>query len=175
MPVKIRKVILEDAKGIATVGIRTWQTTYRGLFPDEKLDTMAIEKSSEHWEKVIREREKKSNEMIIAEDLHDGIVGYANGGVFESTSPYDCEIAAVYVLKEFQRKGIGTQLVGKIIEYFLSQKWKSMIIWVLKENPYRKFYEKLGGIPEKKKLYEKWNSQHDLIGYVWENIANISV
>jgi GNAT superfamily N-acetyltransferase len=48
---------------------------------------------------------------------------------------------AIYILKEYQRKGIGKQLIQGLIKESMS----SFLVWVLADNPSRRFYEKLGG------------------------------
>ncbi len=172
---KIRFAEVSDAKGIATVGVRTWQTNYKGIFPDEDLDQLSIEENTERWKNgLLRNKSMENLEVIVAEDSRNGIVGFASGGKYETTPPsYDCEIGAIYVLKGFQGKGIGTILVKKMVELFITKQWKSMIIWVLKDNFQRGFYEKLGGTSKGTKIYEKWGKKYDLVGYVWEDITEI--
>jgi ribosomal protein S18 acetylase RimI-like enzyme len=172
---KIRIAEVTDAKGIATVGVRTWQTNYRGIFPDEKLDQLSIEEHTERWKNnLIRNKPTENLEIIVVEDPKNGIVGFASGGKYEATHPiYDSEIGAIYVLKNYQGKGIGTAMVKRMVKFFISKEWKSMIIWVLKDNYQRRFYEKLEGISKETKIYEKWGEKYDLIGYVWEDITKI--
>ena len=103
---KIRSAEVTDAEGIAYVGIKTWQTAYRGIFPDYKLDNLSMKENTEKWKDIIISNSKNMNlEMIVAEDSKAGIVGYAGGGKYETTPPFNCEIGGIYVLKEFQRRG----------------------------------------------------------------------
>jgi hypothetical protein len=48
-----------------------------------------------------------------------------------------------------------------------------MIIWTIKKSVSRFFYEKLGGNPIESKDYEKWGVNHELSGYVWDDITEI--
>ena len=48
----VRPATAADARGIATVRVRAWQSGYRGLIPDDYLDHMSIEeneKRSSNW------------------------------------------------------------------------------------------------------------------------------
>jgi GNAT superfamily N-acetyltransferase len=172
MDIKIRQVALEDAKEIASVGIKTWQTSYRGIFPGEKLDDMTWKDNTVKWTNIIREELKNPDvEMFVVEDSHNKIIGYAGGGIYTTDSLYDCEIARIYIIEEYQHIGIGRRLFNKLLDFFLSKNWNTMIIWVLKDSVYRSFYDKMGGTPSKTMMYEKWGTQYDLVGYVWKNIS----
>lgn len=172
---KIRPAKISDAEGIAIVGVKVWQSNYRGIFPDEELDQMSIREHTVKWKNaLIRNRTRDDLKIVVAEDSDHGIVGYAGGGKYETTPPqYDCEIGAIYVLKEHQRKGIGTKLVERKVLFFQTKGWKSMIIWVLKDNYQRGFYEKLGGKGKETNYYEKWGKKYEIVGYVWEDIKEI--
>ena len=136
---------------------------------------MSIREHTEKWKNTLLKNRTRDNlKIIVAEDSDQGIVGYAGGGKYETTPPqYDCEIGAIYVLKEHQRKGIGTKLVEKKVEFFQTKGWKSMIIWALKDNYQRGFYEKLGGKDKEASFYEKWEEKYEIVGYVWEDIKEI--
>jgi GNAT superfamily N-acetyltransferase len=174
MTISIREVKIEDAEGIANVGVKTWQSTYKGIFPAEKLEQMSLEENTERWKKNITNSFEDENiKILVAEGSNEGIVGWVGGGKYERTPPFDCEIAGIYVLEEFQDKGIGTQFVNKISEFFSSMNWKTMVIWIVKDNPYCRFYEKLGGLPKEKKMYEVWGTEYELVGYVWDDVNKI--
>lgn len=50
-------------------------------------------------------------------------------------------------MKEFQGAGHGTELISRLFDEFIKRSYRLAMVWVLSENPYRGFYEKLGGIP----------------------------
>ena len=52
---------------------------------------------------------------------------------------------AVYIKKNFHRKGIGRQLFLTLIKRLLNDNISSLLVWVLKENPACLFYRALGG------------------------------
>ena len=90
------------------------------------------------------------------------IVGFVLGG-FEQYDltlkipgirKYVGELRAIYVLKEYQRRGIGVNLVKMVVERLLENKINSMIVWVLKDNSNRKFYEILRGRNVGQKMLE---------------------
>ena len=72
MDYEIRLAVLSDARRLAEVKIACWETTYRGIYPDSKLDNYDIEKNTEKFENII------NNEYIdlYVVVVNDEIVGY---------------------------------------------------------------------------------------------------
>ena len=58
---------------------------------------------------------------------------------------YSGEIYTLYVLKQFQRRGIGGKLVSALATRLNQDGIYSMLVRVLKLNPYRRFYQKING------------------------------
>jgi GNAT superfamily N-acetyltransferase len=63
------------------------------------------------------------------------------------TSRYDkdAEIQSFYVLKEYQRRGIGTALLKEAASWAMNLNAKSLCVGIALENPYQQFYLKYGG------------------------------
>ena len=71
---------------------------------------------------------------------------FAVGGPLQQrVEGYDCEIHAIYVLAKHQRRGVGRKLVEAVVARLLHQDHRSLLVWVVTENPYRAFNEQLGG------------------------------
>lgn len=154
---KIRKAGIGDSFDIAKVHVDCWRTTYRGIVPDEKLDKMSYEQSSEKWEAYFKEATDPSNCVLVAE-YKNKVIGFCAGGkirkISKRTAGYDGEIKAIYILKEHQKNGAGKKLIEAYEEIFRKNKIVSYIIWVLKENDSKGFYKKLGGKLITTKTYE---------------------
>jgi GNAT superfamily N-acetyltransferase len=82
---------------------------------------------------------------------------------------YKSEIYAVYVLKEFQRMGIGRNLLKHAAKTLLKSELTSMLAWTLKASPYRTFYEKLGGILIDEKKTGDFGIKTQLVAYGWND------
>ncbi|NVM45545.1 MAG: GNAT family N-acetyltransferase [Candidatus Lokiarchaeota archaeon] len=80
---------------------------------------------------------------------------------------------AIYVLKEYQRRGIGVRLVKLIVERLHEHNINSMVIWVLKDNPNWKFYEVLGGKYLGQGILQKEGADYIKIAYGWEDTRKI--
>jgi GNAT superfamily N-acetyltransferase len=57
----------------------------------------------------------------------------------------DAELYSIYVLKAFQRKGVGLRLFDLAVAAGLARGMNSLYVIVLRDSPYRRFYEKLDG------------------------------
>ena len=132
----IREAKLEDAKDKGYVHYKSWQETYAGIINQEYLDKMSIEK-------CVAIAEKYPENTLIAE--FDGkVTGFLCYSQCRDMDYEDCaEIVAVYVLKEYHKKGIGKMLMDEAIKKL--SEYKKLILWVLDNNKNAiGFYEKYG-------------------------------
>ncbi|MTH54810.1 GNAT family N-acetyltransferase [Bacillus mangrovi] len=132
----MRKADPQDLNGIAQVHVDSWRTAYRGLIDEDYLQSITYESKRELWAKA------DLSQVIIAEDEEGRIVGFSGYGR-ERTGKYgfDSEIYAIYILEEVQRKGIGSALLLNTADDMLKKGWNSALVWVLRDNPSRAFYE----------------------------------
>jgi GNAT superfamily N-acetyltransferase len=149
--VQIRLAQLADIGGIARVHVDTWRASYRGIIPDAHLDSLSYEQREQRW----RDNFAGAGPdvfMYVAADDDNRIVGFASGGPERDGDPtYQGELYALYLLPSYHRRGIGRELTHTVAHHLAKQGRSSMLVWVLAQNPARKFYEVLGG----QYLYDK--------------------
>jgi GNAT superfamily N-acetyltransferase len=150
---RLREGRVEDIPVISRAYARSWQSTYRGIAPDAFVEGMTEKAAAQIFEQSLKPN-SFSYFLYVAEA--DGeIVGFADGGK-ERGRPGDGqgELYAIYLLKEFQGNGIGRQLFQAAFGQLRRSGLSPVVVWVLEKNPYRKFYESLGGVlgPERKVL-----------------------
>lgn len=171
----IREAVPEDAAGIAWVNIRTWQTAYAGLFPEDQLKKLDgnFERMAENWGRRIADQETPLA-LYVAED--DGeVIGFAGGEAERSGDwSFEGELSVIYILDRYQKQGIGRKLVKAVSQTLLDQGMHSMIVWVLKDSPYRGFYEALGGVYVGEQDHEVWGEKYQVLGYGWEQLEDLS-
>lgn len=139
----IRPTQEADAHSMSRIYVQTWQHTYLGVVPYEYLSTMS---EAQHRQAFLKELKSKQVISFVAEHS-DRVVGFITGGYERKGGGiYSGEIYTLYVLKGHQRRGVGTKLVSALATSFYQSSMYSMLVWVLKQNPYRQFYEKLNGI-----------------------------
>lgn len=159
----IREARPEDAAGIARVHVDSWRTTYRGLVPDDVLANLRTDERENNWVGILRDQTKFT---YVADE--GGIVGFVNGGPERSrTVDYDGELYAIYLLESHQRRGLGRELVRAFAARLAKEGFRSMLVWVLVDNPHRAFYESLGGVEVKRKKIRIGGATLDEVAYGW--------
>jgi ribosomal protein S18 acetylase RimI-like enzyme len=172
---KIRKAALSDAEEIARVHVDSWRCAYRGFVPASILDELSYEQKARQWEKTLCAMAHQEF-VYVAENAAQQIVGFASGGpaLFKDNSLYRGELFTLYILDDYQRQGLGQRLFLQVVECLLQLELPSMLIWVLTENPARRFYEKLGGELVATGSYQIQGIELPQVAYGWLDIAQFT-
>mgnify|MGYP001171556972 CR=1 FL=1 len=159
--ISIRAARGEDAPGIARVHLASWQTTYRGIVPDDILDHLTLDDYEPRWRQLLASAEIASGVecTFVAEEVATTtIIGFAHGAPTRSTRseaantiiqrvPYESELNAIYLLPTMRRQGIGRRLTAAVAQHLAARGHHGLIVWALADNaPARRFYERLGGV-----------------------------
>lgn len=139
----IREAVQEDAHAIANVHVRTWQTTYLHILPEEFLQALSVETREEMWKRYFQSSVQNSH-LYVAE-VDGEVIAFANFGPQRDEFDYDCELYAIYMLEAYQRKGIGRALTKAAAARMVEDGCQKMYVWVLERNPAIGFYEAIGG------------------------------
>ncbi|MGD8303637.1 MAG: GNAT family N-acetyltransferase, partial [Desulfobacterales bacterium] len=115
----------------------------------------------------LKETRSKRACSYVAEDAGE-VCGFISGGYARQADDiYDGEIYTLYVLKNYQRQGIGKQLVLALATALNHSDIHSMLVWVLEHNPCRRFYEKLNGMYLGKKRLPFAGEMLETVAYGW--------
>jgi GNAT superfamily N-acetyltransferase len=163
---------------MARVHVETWKTTYRGMVPDDRLDGLTVEADiAGGFGSWLQEPPPGVAEFVAATPAGE-IVAFALGCPNRESDPdFTGELGAIYVLKAHQGHGIGTALVGEVARFLASTENTSMIAWVLEQNPYRRFYERLGGTFVRKRMHSSRIAAGPVpeVSYGWEDLRRLTV
>ncbi len=172
MGIRIREANPADAGAIARVHVDAWRTTYAGIVPDEYLAGLSYQDGESRWARILT-MDKPAASNFVAEADGGEIVGLAGGGPErEGDRTYQGELYVVYLLEEYQRKGVGRHLVSAVARRLLSDGFDSMLVWVLEDNhPARRFYESLGGEPIGRKNRPTGGADLVAVSYGWREIT----
>lgn len=129
-----------DAAAIARVHIRSWQTTYAKLLPQEYLQTLNEAQRQYFWLQILA----TPNHGVFVVKIQNEVMGFISVGPAEG-SIGGAEVYAFYLLERVQRQGYGITLWQMALQWLSEQGFESLIVWVLKENPSVAFYIKQGG------------------------------
>jgi ribosomal protein S18 acetylase RimI-like enzyme len=172
---RIREATENDISDVAKIRVDTWRATYKGILPDDFLEGLSDQNIAERWRKSFWENRNPAVGAFVAENEQQEIVGIAMCGPEQNQdNVYQGEIYVLYVLPQYQNRGIGRKLVAACAQHLVQNlKAKSLLIWVIAENPYRKFYESLGGKPVWEKTQEIGGRLIRETGYGWEEISRL--
>jgi len=173
MPV-LRPARIDDALAMAHVHVDTWRTTYVGTVPDEHLANLSYERCQAGW--IEHLSNPQSEECTFVVETQSGqIVALASGGPLrDALAGFDGELYVIYVLKSFQGMGYGRLLITEVARDLASRGYHSLVIWVLKDNPACRFYERLGGRAVAEKVVGIGGKQLMDVAYAWADLAVFS-
>lgn len=167
---KIRPAVLADAEPIARFQVESWRQTYRGLMPSEFLDNLSIQQRTDTWIRMLGEL-AQSNFVFVLENDDGQIVGLvASGSEREARPGYAGEIYAIYLSHEMHGQGWGRLLFEHAVRDLKRRGFASMLLWVLKANPSRGFYERMGGEVIGEKEIEIGGAKIVEVAYGWAKI-----
>lgn len=160
----IREAVPNDAEGILNVYYKTWLDTYSnkeiGITRDDIEDSykdVFTDESVEKQKKRITEFNKRSQRWVA--EYGSQIVGVMNIEKKEECN----ELRTVYVLPEFQGKGIGKMLWQKALKFFDPKKDIVVKVATYNQNTIE-FYKKLGFVDTGKRFKdERWKMKSGAI------------
>jgi ribosomal protein S18 acetylase RimI-like enzyme len=169
---EIREAMPGDCRGIAEVQVDSYRTAYANSFPKAYLEHFTYQEQEQDWLDLLN---KNSDDiLLVAVSVEKQVVGYLLARAQANIYPgYNAEILALHVRQALQRKGAGTALMQKAAEILGERGCKSVMLWTLKNNPVRRWYESLQGkiLGEKSYQVDDWEVAE--IAYGWEEISTL--
>ena len=167
----IREAEAGDAAAIANVHVASWRTTYRGLLPDDFLESLSPAQYTERWRRTL---DDSSSRVYVAENA-EGVIGFASGGRERAgETGYRGELYAIYLLRDAQGHGHGSRLVQAVVGGLRELELPDMIVWVLRENAFaRRFYERLGGVYVREQPITIGSTLLSEVSYGWRRLGDV--
>ena len=157
-----------DAGDLARVHVQAWRETYPGLLPQAYLDSLSVPRHARLW----RRRLMSTDEVTLAAEGAEGLVGYCSGGDARGRAQGLAEITTLYVLRRAQGAGLGRRLLTDTARVLAARGAVSLVIWVLRDNtPARGFYEHLGGKLDAARGEMVGGRVIPSVGYRWERVG----
>jgi ribosomal protein S18 acetylase RimI-like enzyme len=166
--ITIRTARLDDARPIARLDVETWQATYAGILGTPYLAGLSAGRRELGWTNVIR---RVPEDVRVAINADGDIVGFGSCGACRREPNFTAEVFTLYVAPDWQNQGIGRQLLLAMFRRLFAKGHGSVVIWVLRENPARFFYQRLGGKEVRRKLLPFNGTQVAATGYGWPDLA----
>jgi ribosomal protein S18 acetylase RimI-like enzyme len=170
MAVMIRQARLGDARQIGRIEVETWRTTYAGMLPDRVLLGMSEQRQTASWAGFLRHR---PGDVFVAESggADPLLLGFGNCGPQRTERfGFAGEVYTLYVAPEAQGRGLGRGLLLALFARLLHCGHGSALIWVVRANPSRFFYERLGGKQVLHRQIPLGGQPVEAIGYGWSDL-----
>lgn len=146
---KIRDPTAADARAVAEVHVRSWQAAYRGLMPDDFLDSLSVEDREREWRAWLASPPPREGGLVAEED--GKVLGFVRFGPSrdEGGRQDAGEVYAIYVVPEAFRTGTGRELFARASRMLRERGFTEATLWVLEANERaRHFYEAAGWRPD---------------------------
>lgn len=139
-----------------------------GILPNDHLQKL----SYKDRESSVRDLLSQNNTFGLVAEHEDGeIMGFSIAGPERFQNPlYKAEIYSIYVLKSYQRQNIGRDLFYSTLKKLEQLGFFSVSVWVLADNPYKKFYDNNGGQLIDTKIYDIDGFKATFSVYGWSDI-----
>ena len=168
---QVRKASPIDASAIAHVYVASWRSTYGTLLPAAILRGMSEVRETLFWWTALCAQRTKSVTLVI-QDRENRIVGFIAAGPERAASTGSrAEVYTLYLLEEYQRRGLGTRLVAAAAEALHAGGFASLVVWVLAGNPARAFYERLGAERVAARTIRMGGQPVHEIAFAWPDLA----
>ena len=143
----IRLANENDCDDLSRLKHQVWTETYRGIYSDEKLDNYDYQKNSDKFLNTIN---NQGVDLYVVED-NNKLVGYMSCGTpYRPYKEFKQEIRLLYLLKDYQRKGIGEELFNIAVNKIKESGYNEYFICCNKYNlNAQEFYKKMGGVVDK--------------------------
>ncbi|MFT3745609.1 MAG: GNAT family N-acetyltransferase [Pyrinomonadaceae bacterium] len=143
--IRFRRGSVEDIPATAVAYLASVRGSYQGFLPDEYVDALSVdtrcEVMADRWE-----AHEESYRLLIAEDENVGVIGFIDYAFMESDNyDHDGHIFSFYFVPEFQRRGLGRELFLECLRSMRREGYDSVTLDTFANNPFRPFYEKMGG------------------------------
>ena len=151
--IKIYKARVKEAFEIKKLLYKTWVSVYSGLYTQEAIDKIT---SDWHSIKLLTEQILDQNKLFLVAKDGNKIVGMCNTASI--TNKNKINIQRLHIDPKYQRQGIGTNLINKIVTEFPNA--TKIDLEVEKQNKQAiSFYQKNGYEIVSEKVFEVQNIQ----------------
>lgn len=176
MAVVIRKAGVDDAFGVARVEINAWRDAYPTLLPQRYLvKGLNLARCCSGWRRRLG-RGRDNILVLDSDDPTDEIVGFATFGPSRKRSlPYLGEINELYLMPDYQGRGLGRRLCAAAAAKLSRDGLSSMCVEVLQGSPSRFFYEAMGGRLAARARHPLAGTVLPTLIYGWDDISQLAV
>ncbi|HUC21172.1 MAG TPA: GNAT family N-acetyltransferase [Streptosporangiaceae bacterium] len=149
---EVRPAHIDDAARIAEIHVLGWQGGYRGLIPQDYLDSLDPADRLPRRIQWLRDGDPTRGGCLVVVDDAGVLAGFADTGRArddDAESGDVGEVRAIYLTPDSWGKGLGRELMAAALAHLASLGYGEVTLWVLDTNVRaRRFYEAAGLRPD---------------------------
>lgn len=178
--ISIRSAMPADAAAIGQVHVDCLHETYTSLMPAQWLAARTVEERTSRWKNILDEQSACGTIAVFIARCGDDICGFASCG-WQRTAilkelGFAGEFSAVYVLRRFQRRGIGLALMCSLASAASENGITAAALWCLRDNvDARRFYERIGGEFLLEQVGSEVHAGRSEVAYGWRDLAQLEI
>ena len=165
--ITIRPARPGDAHSIARLDVETWRATYAGVLSSAYLVGLSERRRELGWRSVIL---REPRDVRVAVEADGAILGFGSCGPNRGDRLFAGEVFTLYVAPDWQNQGIGRRLLIALFRRLVAAGRSSAIVWVLRDNPSRFFYERLGARQVSRRAFAVGGSAVEAVAYGWRDL-----
>lgn len=173
----VRRARVSDAPMIGAVHVAAWRSAYPGILPDAYLAGLSVARHAAHYDMAIRIGQSVFVAVASGTDAPEGaralVVGFATAGRSRTPSLAEGEIETLYMLDDWRDRGLGRRLMRAAAASLAGAGCRSAFLWVLRDNPSRFFYQRLGGREAARSTVHVAGRPIPQTAYVWDPIEKL--
>jgi ribosomal protein S18 acetylase RimI-like enzyme len=178
--IAIRRGRPADATAIGAVHVAAWRSAYPGILPDGYLARLSVPRQAGFYDNAIRSGVGVHVAAASGLDIPGGassggprIVGFVSADRARNSGIGDGEIETLYVLDDWRDRGLGRRLIRAAASHLAASGCRSAYCWVLRDNPSRWFYQRLGGKPVAEAAIRVGGSSIMQTAFMWDPIERL--
>jgi ribosomal protein S18 acetylase RimI-like enzyme len=189
--ITVRRARPADAIAIGRVHVAAWRSTYPGILPDTYLARLSVSRQAAYYDAAIRGTTGVFVATASGADLGAGsgldagpasvqrIIGFSTAGRARPANDLggrplgEGEIETLYVLDDWREQGVGRRLMQAAAAHLAEAGCRSVFLWVLRDNPSRWFYQRLGGKPAAEAAIRFAGRDVPQTAFVWDPIERL--
>jgi GNAT superfamily N-acetyltransferase len=142
--ITLRRAGPDDWAEVAAIHSSSWQSAYRGIYPDSHLDDEVPHERRVFWREALAVMDPELDAVFLAEEAGDPIGFACIRREAEAEGPL---LDNLHVRPERKGEGIGRRLIAAAAEWLVEREpWAALQLVVWFDNgPARAFYARLGG------------------------------
>jgi ribosomal protein S18 acetylase RimI-like enzyme len=143
-PIALRRAGPDDWSEVAALHAASWQSAYRGIYPDSYLDEEVPDERRAFWRDALAVMDPELDAVFLAEEAGEAIGFACIRRQAEAEAPL---LDNLHVLPERKGQGIGRRLIAEAAGWLVDRAPEAalqLVVWS-DNRPARAFYARLGG------------------------------